>query len=111
MRRRRFGARHAAMAFWSRMAVSVANGELLPAAVPGLAQRAAARFALIAFGLYHLPLFLNNYPSLGGGGFKPEGLARDWGHVFGQVGLWVARNVFGMDGPMPSALEGDNGDT
>jgi hypothetical protein len=31
--------------------------------------------------------------------------------VFGQVGLWVARNVFGMTGEMPSALDGDNGDT
>jgi hypothetical protein len=31
--------------------------------------------------------------------------------VFGQVGLWVARNVFGMTGPMPYALSGDNGDT
>jgi hypothetical protein len=80
-------------------------------AVSGPVRRLATRFALIAFGLYHLPLFLNNYPSLGGGGFLPEGLARDWGHVFGQVGLWVARNVFGMDGPMPQALDGDNGDT
>ena len=33
----------------------------------GIARRFAERFGLIAFGLYHLPLFLNNYPSLGGG--------------------------------------------
>jgi hypothetical protein len=90
------------------MAVNVAIDD---AAAPGIVRRAATRFALIAFGLYHVPLFLNNYPSLGGGGFLPDGLSRDWGHVFGQVGLWVARNVFGMDGPMPQALEGDNGDT
>ena len=30
-------------------------------------RRLLERFALIAFGLYHVPLFINNYPSLGGG--------------------------------------------
>lgn len=38
------------------------------AAPNGVARRLLERFALIAFGLYHVPLFLNNYPSLGGGG-------------------------------------------
>ena len=82
-----------------------------PVSTHGIGRRVAARFALLAFGLYHLPLFLNNYPSLGGGGFRSEGLAIDWGHVFGHVGLWVARNVFDLSGPMPDALSGDNGDT
>ena len=68
------------------------------------------RFALIAFGLYHLPLFLNNYPSLGGGGMSPDGLAIRWGHVFTVPGLWVARNVFQITGPMPGGANGDNGD-
>ena len=67
------------------------------------------RFALIAFGLYHVPLFLNNYPSLGGGGFS-EGLAVRWGHVFTLPGIWVARHFLGMTGPMPGADSGDNGD-
>jgi hypothetical protein len=78
---------------------------------PGLGHRIVTRFALIAFALYHLPLVLNDYPSFGGGGFAPDGIAVAWGHVFGQVGLWVARHVFGMTGPMPDALSGDNGDT
>lgn len=78
---------------------------------PGVARRLAARFALVAFGLYHLPLMLNNYPSLGGGGASDHGLAVSWGHVFGQVGLWVARHVFQQAGDMPDALSGDNGDT
>src|ERR1051325_4777312 len=78
---------------------------------PGVVRRVAARFALVWFALYHVPLFLNDFPSLGGGGFRPDGLAHDWGHVFGQVGLWVARHVFGLTGAMPQALEGDNGDT
>lgn len=80
------------------------------AAPSGVARRLLQRFALIAFGLYHVPLFLNNYPSLGGGGFNNDGLAVRWGHVFTPVGIWVARHVFHMTGPMPSANQGDNGD-
>jgi len=76
----------------------------------GLALRAIERFALITFGLYHLPLYLNNYPSLGGGGFSETGLAVRWGHVFTPPGVWVARHLFGMQGPMPGAYQGDNGD-
>lgn len=75
-----------------------------------LGRRLIERFALIAFGLYHLPLFLNNYPSLGGGGFSETGLAARWGHVFTPPGVWVARHVFHMTGPMPGAYQGDNGD-
>lgn len=78
-------------------------------ATHGLARRLAERFALIAFGLYHLPLFLNNYPSLGGGGFG-EGLAVSWGHIFTRPGIWLARILFHMPGPMPGASDGDNGD-
>ena len=74
------------------------------------ARRALERFGLIAFALYHLPLFLNNYPSLGGGGFSETGLAAQWGHVFTPPGVWVARHVFHMSGPMPGASQGDNGD-
>jgi hypothetical protein len=82
-----------------------------PATVPHhVARRAIERFALIAFGLYHLPLFLNNYPSLGGGGMADEGLAISWGHVFTVPGLWVARHVFHLTGPMPNGNRGDNGD-
>ncbi len=56
-----------------------------------LALRALERFAFIAFALYHLPLFVNNYPSLGGGGFNNTGLAPKWGHVFTPVGIgWRA---------------------
>jgi uncharacterized membrane protein YphA (DoxX/SURF4 family) len=73
-------------------------------------RRAIERFALVVFALYHLPLFLNNYPSLGGGGFDDTGLAAQWGHVFTPPGVWVARHVFHMQGPMPSAYQGDNGD-
>jgi hypothetical protein len=82
-----------------------------PAGPHGVTRRAAERFALVAFGLYHLPLFLNNYPSLGGGsgGFS-EGLAVSWGHVFTRPGLWLARVLFGMTGPMTMASAGDNGD-
>ena len=40
-----------------------------------LGRRLIERFALIAFALYHLPLFLNNYPTLGGGGLSDNGLA------------------------------------
>ena len=76
----------------------------------GVARRAIERFALIAFGLYHLPLYVNNYPSLGGGGFDDTGLAASWGRVFTPPGVWVARHVFGMNGPMPGAYQGDNGD-
>jgi len=75
-----------------------------------LARRALERFGLIAFGLYHVPLFLNNYPSLGGGGFDDNGLSAAWGRVFTPPGVWVARHVFHMTGPMPSAQLGDNGD-
>lgn len=87
------------------------------AATPGQAGAAHStalrflqRFALIALGLYHVPLFLNNYPSLGGGGFNDTGLAPRWGHVFTVPGIWVARHVFGMSGPMTQASTGDNGD-
>jgi hypothetical protein len=77
----------------------------------GLARRLAERFALIAFGLYHVPLFLNNYPSLGGGsGGFTEGLAVSWGHVFTRPGIWLARILFHMPGPMTMASAGDNGD-
>ncbi len=82
-----------------------------PAPAPQrLGRRLVERFALIAFGLYHLPLFLNNYPSLGGGGFSETGLAARWGHVFTPPGVWVARHVFHITGPMPGAYQGDNGD-
>lgn len=74
-------------------------------------RRLLERFALIAFGLYHIPLFLNNYPSLGGGGFSDHGLAVSWGHAFTPAGMWVARTLFHMTGPMPAAVAGDNGDT
>ena len=75
------------------------------------ARRLLERFALIAFGLYHIPLFLNNYPSLGGGGFSDHGLAVSWGHAFTPAGMWVARTLFHMSGPMLDAAAGDNGDT
>lgn len=75
------------------------------------ARRLLERFALIAFGLYHIPLFLNNYPSLGGGGFSDHGLAVSWGHAFTPAGMWVARTLFHMSAPMPAAVAGDNGDT
>ncbi len=71
-------------------------------------RRLAERFALVAFGLYHLPLFLNNYPSLGGGG-AGEGLAVSWGRVFTRPGIWVAGILFGTS-PTPMASAGDNGD-
>src|SRR5262245_28622009 len=60
-----------------------------------MSRRFALRFALIAFGLYHVPLLLNDYPSFGGGGLRDDGLAVDWGHVFGHIGVWVARTFFG----------------
>lgn len=78
---------------------------------PGWLRRWIARWALIAFGLYHLILVLNDYPSFGGGGFRDEGLAISWGHVFGPIGVGVARVLFGLEGPMPGGLSGDNGDT
>jgi len=89
----------------------IAPGPAALSAPQSLVRRFLGRFALLAFGLYHVPLFLNDYPTFGGGGFRDEGIARSWGHVFGQVGLWTARHVFGLTGPMPQALEGDNGDT
>ena len=73
-------------------------------------RRVIERFALVAFGLYHLPLFLNNYPSFGGGGFNDDGLAVRWGHVFTLPGVWVARHLFHASGPMPNGYRGDNGD-
>jgi hypothetical protein len=73
-------------------------------------RRLLERFALIAFGLYHLPLFLNNYPTLGGGGMSGDGLAVRWGHVFTVPGIWVARHLFQITGPMPRGSAGDNGD-
>ena len=75
-----------------------------------VARRLIERFALVAFGLYHLPLFLNNYPSFGGGGMSEGGLAISWGHVFTVPGLWVAKNVFQITTPMPNGNRGDNGD-
>jgi hypothetical protein len=74
-------------------------------------RRFLERFALIAFGLYHVPLFLNNYPTLGGGGMSDHGLAISWGHVYAPLGVWVARHVLHVTGPMPNAYQGDNGDT
>jgi uncharacterized membrane protein YphA (DoxX/SURF4 family) len=82
----------------------------LPTGRHGVARRGIERFAFITFALYHLPLFVNNYPSLGGGGFNDTGLAAKWGHVFTPPGVWVARNIFHMTGPMPGANQGDNGD-
>src|SRR5262245_57214282 len=73
-------------------------------------RRLLERFALIAFGLYHLPLFLNDYPTLGGGGFSQDGLAVRWGHVFTVPGIWIARHLFHITGPMPGGSAGDNGD-
>ncbi|HEX5051877.1 MAG TPA: hypothetical protein VFZ65_08910, partial [Planctomycetota bacterium] len=61
----------------------------LPSRGHGVVRRAIGRFALLAFALYHLPLFVNNYPSLGGGGFDDTGLAAKWGHVFTPPGVWV----------------------
>jgi hypothetical protein len=74
------------------------------------ARRLLERFALIVFGLYHLPLFLNNYPTLGGGGFNEDGLAVRWGHVFTVPGIWIARHLFHITGPMLRGSVGDNGD-
>ena len=71
-------------------------------------RRFAERFALIAFGLYHIPLFLNNYPSLGGGGFNDTGLAPLWGRIFTIPSIWVAKVVFHI--AKPGGATGDNGD-
>ncbi|HSQ32773.1 MAG TPA: hypothetical protein VLN49_23115 [Gemmatimonadaceae bacterium] len=58
-----------------------------------------------------MPLFLNNYPSLGGGGAPVEnGLAIRWGHVFTVPGIWVARTVLHVARPNPASFAGDNGD-
>ena len=80
------------------------------AATPhSVGRRLIERFALVVFALYHLPLFLNNYPTLGGGGYG-SGLAVSWGHVFTPPGVWVARHVLRVAGPMPTAYNGDSGD-
>jgi len=71
-------------------------------------RRLAERFALIAFGLYHIPLFLNNYPSLGGGGFNDTGLAPRWGRIFTIPSIWVAalRGLLeGSDAQAPARIE------
>lgn len=81
-----------------------------PARSDGILRRLVERFAFITFALYHLPLFLNNYPSLGGGGVSEKGLAISWGHLFTPPGVWVARHLFHMIGAMPYASQGDNGD-
>jgi hypothetical protein len=73
--------------------------------------RFALRFGLLAFALYHVPLVLNAFPTLGGGGFREDGLAIAWGHVFGRVGIAVARHVFGIERDLSEGLTGDNGDT
>jgi hypothetical protein len=75
-----------------------------------ISRRLLERFGLISLGLYHLPLLLNTYPSRGGGGFNDDGLAVRWGHVFTPPGVWVARHLFHMTGPMSGAYRGDNGD-
>jgi hypothetical protein len=80
-----------------------------PAMKGGVTRRLLERFALIAFGLYHLPLFLNNYPSLGGGGFNDTGLAPRWGRVFTVPSIWVAKTLFQV--AAPGGATGDNGDT
>ena len=81
-----------------------------PDDVGSVVRRLAERFALIGFGLYHVPLFLNNYPSLGGGGMSERGLAISWGHVFTPPGIWVAHHILHVAGPMPNGYRGDNGD-
>ena len=73
-----------------------------------VARRLLERFALIAFALYHVPLFLNNYPSLGGGGFNDTGLAPRWGRIFTIPSMWVAKTVFHI--AAPNGATGDNGD-
>src|SRR6185436_6187645 len=57
------------------------------------------------------PLFLNNYPSLGGGsGGFGEGLAVSWGHIFTRPGIWLAGMLFGPTNSLAMASAGDNGD-
>src|SRR4051812_38004945 len=74
-------------------------------------RRFVERFALLAFAFYHVPLFVNAYPSLGGGGGGSEtDLAVRWGHVFAPLGAWVAQHVLGLGPSGPDALSGDNGD-
>jgi hypothetical protein len=85
--------------------VSEPSGVTAPQSI---ARRLLERFALIAFGLYHIPLFLNNYPSLGGGGFNDTGLAPRWGRIFTIPSIWVAKTVFHI--ATPSGATGDNGD-
>lgn len=82
-----------------------------PTASGSASRRFLARFALVAFGLFHIPLFLNNYPSLGGGGAPVEnGLAVRWGRVFTVPGISVARTVLRVSRPNPASLLGDNAD-
>src|SRR5689334_13834415 len=101
----------AAGATYSRSVTSTStNGAAGQEPSNGLMRRLVERFALIAFGLYHVPLFLNNYPSLGGGGMSETGLAISWGRVFTPPGIWVAHHVFHIAGPMPNGYRGDNGD-
>ena len=88
-----------------------AQGDVRPhGEAKGLILRLLERFALVGFGLYHLPLFLNNYPSLGGGGGRDSGLAISWGHVFTPPGIWVAHHILHVAGAMPNGYRGDNGD-
>src|SRR5262245_51919270 len=90
---------------------AVSNSTASESRSVGAGRRLLERFALIAFGLYHLPLFLNNYPTLGGGGGgSQDGLAVRWGHVFTVPGIWIARHLFQITGPMPRGSAGDNGD-
>lgn len=77
--------------------------------VHSLARRLATRFALLAFALYHIPLVLNAYPTLGG--VDERDLGHAWGRVFGQLGLWVARHVFGRTGDLSDALSGSVSDS
>jgi len=73
-----------------------------------MTRRLLERCTLIVFGLYHIPLVLNNYPSLGGGGFNDTGLAPQWGRIFTIPSIWVAKTVFHI--AKPSGATGDNGD-
>jgi hypothetical protein len=87
---------------------SAATPRGAPAPQQPVVRRLLERFALIALGLYHLPLFLNNYPSLGGGGFNDTGLAPQWGKVFTIPSIWVAKTILHIANP--SGASGDNGD-